>query len=132
MSARRERDLAAIEAARDLELRLTDAVRVDYPDLCAWAMRRSAIRRTGPGPDDWVWDGSVSGRARRARRYLAEAATLAARRISEAYGLGAGGAWAAKHGLGEAVSDPDRWAAAQVRASLRAVQRVAIRGEVVA
>lgn len=40
----------------------------------------------------------------------------------EAYGLGAGGAWAAKHGFGGAVSDPDQWAAAQVLASLRAVR----------
>lgn len=92
----REKDLQDIDRARDLEQRLTETVREDFPDLCGWAMRREAIVRTGPGAQDWRWDGSVRGRAKRARQYIEQAVGVAASRISQAYGLGAGSEWAAR------------------------------------
>lgn len=114
--SQREADLAAIEAAQELERRIRDAVTADRPDLRHYLMRLSAIVRTGPGEDDWRWDGSVRGRARRAREFLREAVGVAAARISEAYGLGAGSEWAERH---FGVAGDERAAEAQVLESLR-------------
>jgi len=91
------RDEQAIRDARLLQSRIRAAVDVDYPGLCGWAMRLDPIRRTGTGEDDWAWDGSARAKAKRARKFLTEAVAVAARRISQAYGLGAGSEWARKH-----------------------------------
>lgn len=74
--------------------------------------------RTGDGEDDWRWGAyrSAAQECAALRRYLGRAATVACRRISEAYGLGAGAEFAARHGL--LAEDPDHVARAQVLDSL--------------
>jgi hypothetical protein len=113
-------------ASAVLEHRIAAAVRCDYPDLCGWRRHRPAsyrVVRTGPRADDWRWGAYRSAAAESAalRRWIAEAPGRAAGRISEAYGLGAGSEWAARHGF---VAGPpsDSRAEAQVLASLRAVR----------
>jgi len=117
MTMQRERNMRAIAAAKALESQIRVAVLADYPRLCGWLARRDAIRRTGPRHDDWSWDMSVRGRARQARWFLRNAVTVAAARISEVYGLGAGAEWATRHGF-EPSADTDARAAAQTLASL--------------
>lgn len=107
----KETDSAAIETAEDLERRIIVAVQKDYPSLRGYLMRRAAIIRTGSGVDDWRWDSSLRGRARRARKFLREAVSVAAGRISEAYGLGTGSEWARLH-FGPAARGDERAAVA--------------------
>jgi hypothetical protein len=132
-SRRRDDEMSDTTTTRDelrtasavLEDRIAAAVRCDYPDLCGWHRHRPAIHRvvrTGPRADDWRWGAYRSAAAESAalRRWIAEAPGRAAGRISEAYGLGAGSEWAARHGF---VSDrAESRAEAQVLASLRAVR----------
>ncbi len=122
MSSPRERAEQTIATAAALAGRIAAAVEADYPDLWGWRMRLAPIRRTGPGPDDWRWDRSQRARVRRAEAFLREAVGVAASRISEAYGLGAGAAWAIRHGL-PLRADPDSASAAAVLASVAAVLR---------
>jgi len=117
MTTQRERDMRAITAAQELESRIRMAVLADYPRLCGWLARREAIRRTGPRRDDWAWDMSIRGRARQSRRFLRTAISVAASRISEVYGLGAGAEWATRHGF-DLLADTDARASAQTLASL--------------
>ena len=97
MTTQADHDTAVIRAAAELEARIEQAVRAEYPALTGWRMRRNPIIRTGPGEDDWRWDESRRGKARRARQFLADAVRAAAIRISECYGLGLGSEWAARH-----------------------------------
>lgn len=88
--------MEVISAAKLLEKEIAAAM-IDYPHLYGWRLRREAIERTGPGEDDWLWTDDVRLKAERAEYFLANAVHYAARRISEAYGLGRGEEWAAKH-----------------------------------
>jgi len=54
------------------------------------------------------------------QRYMERVVTVAASRISEAYGMGEGGRWAARHGL--TVADADAVARAQATTSLAEVR----------
>lgn len=110
--------------ATELADRVTNAVRSDYPDLTGWALRcpsHQKIIRTGSGEDDWRWGAYRSAQEECAalRRYIERVTTVAARRISEAYGLGAGDEWARRHGL--TADDPDHTARILVRKSLASV-----------
>lgn len=105
-----------------LDSRISSAMQSEYPQLLGWRMSTIAIRRTGPAPDDWRCDRSKRGQMRHARQYLARAVDIAARRISEAYGVGEGSAWASRHGL-RASSYAEHRAESQVLASLRAICR---------
>lgn len=117
---RQDRDRSAVAAAKALEKRLMIAIESDYPGLRGWLMRRDAIRRIGPLEDDWRWDCSLRGRATQARRFLREAIQVAAARVSERHGLGAGSEWAARH---FGCDGDERRAEAQVLASLASVRQ---------
>ena len=97
-------------AARDLHARVYATASEDYPDLCGWLL---------PLPD--------RARAREEcaalQRYMARVVAVAASRISEAYGMGEGARWAARHGLTVADADADAVARAQATASMAAAVR---------
>ena len=93
---REERDRDAVSAALVLQRQIQAAVRADYPGLMGYLMPLSC---------------------RRARQFLRKAVGVAASRISEAYGLGTGTAWAHRHF--RAAGD-ERRAQAQVLASISA------------
>lgn len=88
--------MAVIAAAKLLEEKIAAAM-LDYPHLYGWRLRREAIKRTGPSEDEWIWSDDVRLKAKRAEYFLSNALQYAATRISEAYGVGVGEEWVAKH-----------------------------------
>ena len=124
LSERTRRDHARrdelLGEARQLEAAVDRAMR-DYPGLCGWKLPlRDRYRWVGGETGGWRAYRSAGQHARVLRRYLDRAVHVAASRISEAYGLGTGAEWLARHGLAS-NHDSDGRAAAQTRASVAAV-----------
>jgi hypothetical protein len=114
--ARRDRLLGQ---ARQLEAAIDRAMQ-DYPGLWSWKLPLRDRYRWDRAADGWRAYRSAGQHARALRRYLDRAVHVAASRISEAYGLGQGAEWMARHGL-DSNHDSDARAAAQTRASVAAV-----------
>lgn len=108
--------------ARELQAAIDRAMQADYPALCGWKLPLRDRYRWVGGRDtgDWRAYRSAGEHARALRRYLDRVVHVAASRISEAYGLGAGAEWVERHKLASR-HDSDVRAAAQTRASLAAV-----------
>lgn len=109
-------------AARELDRRITAAVTADYPNLYGYALRVPAYTEIVATGEEWQWRSyrSASAEIRALRSYMGRATHVAASRISQAYGQGAGAAWADRHGLAS-PGDSDALARASAVASLAAV-----------
>jgi hypothetical protein len=108
---------ARLEDARSrgmaLDDRLCQAVRKDFPQLCGWLLPSPRREPKSAARAAAAWE-----------RWIVEAPPFAAGRISEAYGMGAGSGFLARHGLLPAPQCETR-ATAQALASLSAVGAMA-------
>lgn len=86
-------DRPNLRAAVEAMATRIDAAMSAYPDLLGWRMHPPAWNYWRDGG----WRADRRGLLRAQATYLARAVTVAASRISEAYGLGAGSAWAERH-----------------------------------
>jgi len=102
LSERTRRDHAKrdrlLDQARQLEATIDVAMR-DYPGLCGWRLPLHDRYRWDRAAHGWRAYRSAGQHARALRRYLDRAVHVAASRISEAYGLGQGAEWIARHSL---------------------------------
>ena len=109
MTSRNEQTIARLETqARAIRDRLEVAI-LEFPGLCRWAVEYP-VRYSGCTQREHL---------AALRRYVDRAVPVAASRVSEAYGLGRGSEWAARHQLHAPAADAR--AAGQALASLARV-----------
>ena len=99
-----------------LDQKLEASVRGEYPGLHGWRLNAPGCERFDRTTEKWVRRTQPQYIAAM-RRYLDSAVQVAAGRISEAYGMGVGSAWAAK--FFDAAGD-ERIATAQAARSISA------------